>query len=273
MILTHNGKKLRYFDKDAINFIDAAGLNDDANINGEGNYTGKEARLYVDAIVKAFKSCGAWDGTKAIYPFVGGNTSQHMLNLKDPRDDDSAFRMTFSGGLTHDKYGMTGNGINGIANTHLKANSFSDSSYHLSFYGDRTKTDANDSRCMGANKDLSQMCIAFHRLNSFSTLASLSNNVSFTLSSIIKQTSYLIGNVLSGNTGQYNDGVFQASSSNYAINSLATNDNNINILSTGGSTFSTQTTRFASIGNGLTSQQAIYLSHHIRVAQAILKRQ
>jgi hypothetical protein len=57
----------------------------------------------------------------AIYPFVGGTSTTHKYNLKNPADTDAAFRLTFFGGLTHSTNGITGNALNGYALTHLNA--------------------------------------------------------------------------------------------------------------------------------------------------------
>jgi hypothetical protein len=56
---------------------------------------------------------------KAVYPFVGGTATTHKFNLKDPRDLDAAFRLTFFGGITHSSTGITGNGTNGYFDTFL----------------------------------------------------------------------------------------------------------------------------------------------------------
>jgi hypothetical protein len=66
---------------------------------------------------------------KALYPFVGGTASQHKFNLKDPRDLDAAYRLVFSGGLTHSSTGIKGNGTNGYFDTFLNSSTvFSPSS-------------------------------------------------------------------------------------------------------------------------------------------------
>jgi hypothetical protein len=63
------------------------------------------------------KADGTWSKMKAIYPFVGGTATTHKFNLKDPRDLDAAFRLSFSGGWTHNSNGVTPNGVNAFANT------------------------------------------------------------------------------------------------------------------------------------------------------------
>jgi len=55
----------------------------------------------------------------AIYPFVGGTADAHKWNLKDPRDNDSAFRLSFFGGWTHAATGAKPNGTTGYAKTFI----------------------------------------------------------------------------------------------------------------------------------------------------------
>lgn len=60
-----------------------------------------------------------WDKLIAFYPFMGGTSGSHKFNGKDPQDTDAAFRLTYYGGITHDSDGLTPNGSNGYADTHL----------------------------------------------------------------------------------------------------------------------------------------------------------
>lgn len=94
-------------DADAQAFITAAGITDN---------TQKSA---IETLVTDLKTYGIWTKMKAIYPFVGGTSTTHKYNLKDPQDTDAAFRLVFSGGITHASTGITFNGTNGIADTKL----------------------------------------------------------------------------------------------------------------------------------------------------------
>jgi hypothetical protein len=94
-------------DADAQAFISAANITNDTQINA------------VSTLVTALKTAGIWTKMKAIYPFVGGTADSHKFNLKDPRDDNAAFRLTFSGGWTHSSTGALPNGTNGYANTYF----------------------------------------------------------------------------------------------------------------------------------------------------------
>ena len=93
-------------DVDAQAFITAAAITNGTQQNA------------INQLVLDLKAYGLWSKMKAIYPIVGGTAFSHKFNLKDPRDLDVAFRLTFSNGFTHTATGMSGNGI-GYASTHL----------------------------------------------------------------------------------------------------------------------------------------------------------
>jgi hypothetical protein len=95
-------------DADAQAFITAAGITDATQQSA------------INTLVTDLKGYGVWSKMKAIYPFVGGTSSTHKWNLKDPRDLDAAFRLVFSGGWTHSSTGATPNGTNAYADTYLK---------------------------------------------------------------------------------------------------------------------------------------------------------
>jgi hypothetical protein len=95
------------FDADAQAFLTAAAITDD---------TQKSA---VNTLVRDLKRFGLWTKIKAFYPFVGGTAASHKLNLIDPRDTDTAYRLTFSGGWTHTSMGAQCNGTNATSNTYL----------------------------------------------------------------------------------------------------------------------------------------------------------
>jgi hypothetical protein len=97
-------------DSDAQAFLTAAGITDPI-ISGA-----------IDTLVVDLKAANIWSKMKAIYPMVGGSSSTHKWNLKDPRDLDAAFRLAFYGGWTHNSNGATPNGVNGYADTKINSN-------------------------------------------------------------------------------------------------------------------------------------------------------
>lgn len=105
LIQNVGGVVLTSSDPDAQAFLNAAGITD-ATIS-----------LAITTLVTDLKGYGVWTKLKAIYPFVGGTATTHKFNLKDPRDLDAAFRLSFVGGWTHSVAGILGNGVNSFANT------------------------------------------------------------------------------------------------------------------------------------------------------------
>jgi hypothetical protein len=92
-------------------FFSASGLSDTTQRNA------------VNTLVKDLKRFGLWTKIKAFYPFVGGTAESHKWNLKDPRDSNDAYRLTFSGGWTHSAQGAQCNGTNTTSNTYLSLRS------------------------------------------------------------------------------------------------------------------------------------------------------
>jgi hypothetical protein len=93
-------------DSDANAFIAAANITDVTQQNA------------ITTLVTDLKTNNIWSKLHALYPFVGGTADSNKWNLKNPTDSDSAFRLTFSGGVTHTAAGIVGNGINGFAQTY-----------------------------------------------------------------------------------------------------------------------------------------------------------
>ena len=94
------------YDADALAFMTAASITDNTQ------------KTAVNTLVTDLKTYNIWTKMKAIYPFVGGSATSHKWNLKDPRDLDVAFRLTFNGGWTHSATGALPNGTTGYADTY-----------------------------------------------------------------------------------------------------------------------------------------------------------
>lgn len=107
MILSLHGIIQSKWDINAQNFIDNAGIT---------NSTQQDA---TNTLTIDLKRYNLWDNLLAIYPFVGGTSSTHKFNLKDPQDTDAAYRLSFLGGWTHSSTGALPNGTNGYADTFL----------------------------------------------------------------------------------------------------------------------------------------------------------
>ena len=94
-----------YIDADAQAFLTATGISDTTITSA------------INELVLDFKAAGIWTLMDAIYPLVGGTADTHKYNLKDPQDTDAAFRLTYTGTITHSANGMQGDGSTGIADT------------------------------------------------------------------------------------------------------------------------------------------------------------
>jgi len=129
------------YDVDAQAFIDATGITDT---------TQKDA---TNTLVLSLKSNSLWTKMSALYPFVGGTATTHKFNLKNPLDTDAAFRLAFSGGLTHDASGILPNGSTGYADTFFNpiTQSLAFDSAHLSFYQTQDSTFGTSRVMIGAN--------------------------------------------------------------------------------------------------------------------------
>jgi hypothetical protein len=92
-------------DPDAQAFITAA------------NITNATQQTAINNLVVGLKTDGLWTSMQALYPFVGGTSTTHKYNLKDPRNLDAAYRLNFYGGITHSSNGVILSGINSFIDT------------------------------------------------------------------------------------------------------------------------------------------------------------
>jgi PKD repeat protein len=97
-------------DADADAFLLAAGITDPTIVSA------------INVLVFDLKNTSLWTKLKAIYPMVGGTATTHKFNLKDPRDLNAAFRLSFSGGWVHSANGALPNGSNTYADTFFANN-------------------------------------------------------------------------------------------------------------------------------------------------------
>jgi len=115
------------YDADAQAFFTAAGISDSGQ------------KSAVNTLVLALKSDGIWSRCSAIYPFVGGSSSSHAVNLKTP----GTYDLTFYGGITHSSTGALWDGTSGYGDSGLIPSSvLTGNDTHLSYYS-RTSNTSN----------------------------------------------------------------------------------------------------------------------------------
>ena len=250
-------------DADALSFITAANITDS---------TQKSA---IETLVTDLKTYGLWTKMKAIYPFVGGTASTHKWNLKDPRDLDAAFRLTFSGGWTHSSTGVLPNGTNAYANTGLTPNAvLSQNSTHISVYS-RTNISGFDVDigCQDSGGTKSLYILPFYagsyffsKLNSSTQVnySSMPNSLGLLSTSRIVSNQYsLYKNGTNLITGASNsDGLSPVNISLSAFN------NNGSI-----SDYSRRELAIASIGDGLNATESANFYTAVQAFQTTLGRQ
>ena len=123
--------QLGNFNTYAINFISVTGI------------TASDQQSAINQLSYDLVNTGLMDKMVAIYPFVGGNATAHSFNLKDPRDANASFRLTFNGGMTHSSTGIQFGGVNGYAVTYLNGlGNLPQTNMHISVYS-RTTTVGN----------------------------------------------------------------------------------------------------------------------------------
>ena len=251
------------FDADAQAFITAAGITDATQQSA------------INTLVTDLKGYGIWSKMKAIYPFVGGTSSTHKWNLKDPRDLDAAFRLVFNGGGTHASTGYTPNGVNGYANTFLNPNSsLTLTSNHLSVYS-RTSASADYKTEIGVTSTTHFRLRLLEPINTGWSLittvptwalsSSVTNSLGFYLGSRTSNTKLIF---------QKNSSILATSTVN-ETNALPNAVCYIGALNNAGTAaeYSTKEVAFASIGNGLTDTEAANLYTAVQAYQTSLNRQ
>lgn len=123
------------YDTNANSFIVAASITSQSIINP------------VHKLVYDLKTNNLWNSLLAIYPFVGGSSFSHQFNLKDPRDADAAYRLTYNGGITHNSTGVLGDGSSGWMQTYFTPStnlSGLTNSISLSYYSRTLHTSSNE---------------------------------------------------------------------------------------------------------------------------------
>lgn len=244
-------------DADAQAFITAAGITDATQQSA------------INTLVTDLKTYGVWTKMKAIYPMVGGTSSTHKWNLKDPRDLDAAFRLVFSGGLTHNANGITGNGTNGFADTKLNDNTILNlNNVHCSVY---LRTNTDGLRCdLGVYDGISGINIYSRYINSqYLRLHEEDTNTIATTDS----RGFRLG---SRNISTSKNIFINNTKTTFAQNSVSKANYNIYIMASNGVgsavNYSNRECAFASIGDGLTDTEAANLYTAVQAYQTSLSR-
>jgi hypothetical protein len=257
--------QLGNFNTFAINFITASGI------------TTSDQQSAINQLCTDLVNTGLMNKMFAIYPFVGGTADTHKWNLKDPRDTDNSFRLTFFGGATHSGTGYFSSFSNGYANTYLTpASVLPATNMHLSVYN-RSTAAGSSTRANIATSNVSSI---FNQLYSGASFyagngAVGQGGVSFTTTLTVQ--GYWIGSKTSNSQRfGFRNGVLNSVVSSATDNTL----NNTQPFFIGGrnsngtaNLFSGHEISFATIGVGLTQEECATLYIIVQNFQTTLGRQ
>ncbi len=254
-------------DTDAQAFLNAAEITDLGQANA------------VNTLVVDLKAAGVWTKMKALYPFVGGTATSHKFNLKDPRDLNAAFRLTFNGGWTHTATGALPNGTTGYADTNLVPSSIlSLNSTHVSYYS-RTNIsiDKTDFGTIGSSSFANNLYgyikaidgKTYFRVNRGGTPESSVAIADSRLFYMINRIS-LTQEVLFTNS---NKTTFSLNMNSTGLSPYSIYLGAVNLFGTGASEYSPRESAFASIGDGLTDGEAAAFYTAVQKYQTSLGRQ
>ncbi len=110
------------YDSDALRFINSAGIVDTTQ------------KIAINNFVIQLKDSLLWQKFIAIYPMVGGTEATNKFNLKDPRNLDEAYRLTFFGTPVYSASGMLFPTLSDYADTHLADSSLDNLNASMSYY-------------------------------------------------------------------------------------------------------------------------------------------
>jgi hypothetical protein len=244
----------------AINFILAANITD-------GTQQSAINQLCTDLV-----NTGLMDRMIAVYPFVGGNATSHSYNLKDPRDADAAFRLTFSGGWTHSSTGILPNGTNTFANTYINtATSIPQERHHISYYSRTGGAAGNTITEVGCNNGSTflQFMLGYRFYSGGSTVFAA-------WTTTLISTGFWVGNKISfSDRRTYRNGTREGQTTSSVTTTLANFPLFIGARNTSGTAqqFSSKECAFCTIGLDLTDEQVGTLYTIVQNFQTTLGRQ
>jgi len=248
-------------DPDAQAFITAAAI------------TNPTQQAAINTLVVDLKGYNIWSKMKAIYPMVGGTSSTHKFNLKDPRDLDAAFRLVFNGGWTHSANGALPNGTNAYADTKLTPSvTLATNSIHFSKYN-RTN-DLVGNKIDGVYDGIGPFYLQQNYSAGNSILGNITSLVSYTQTDTrglftATRTATNVSKVFKNSTQQ-------GSTNTATITAIPSSPIYIggrNANNTGQDFYNTYQCAFASIGDGLTDTEVANFYTAVQAFQTTLGRQ
>lgn len=255
------------YDSDAVAFFTATGITD-ATIKSAIN------QLCID-----LKAYSLWGKMVAIYPMVGGTATTHKYNLKDSRDLDIAFRLSFQGGLTHSATGVLPNGVNGYADTFINPTSvLTINNNHLSYYS-RTNSVMSGEFNIGSGNSTdgtNNFAIVIRRTGNYSAADTGSYPDGRIVTTETDSRGFYCSNILAnndrkfyknGNIKAFKTTVFNQAFYNYTLYIFGQNTGSEHLFPTN------KECSFCSVGGGLTDMDSTNFYNIVQTFQTKLGRQ
>lgn len=246
-------------------FVAAAGITDAT----------QKAAIFT--LVSDLKTYDIWTKCDAIYPFVGGTSTTHKFNLKDPRDLDAAFRIAFSGTITHDANGITPNGTDGYGDTKYNGSTAGrNDNSHLSVYV-RTNTAATDKTEISAYNGLS----AYHAMKvrqtgdqGFYGIYRFTTDGFISVASVTDARGFHLATRRGATDGEaYTNGSSIGTDATNSAEDIPNVVVHIGKRSDSATSFTDRNLAFASMGQGLTDTEAANYYTAVQAYQTTLARQ
>lgn len=260
-------------DADAQAFISAVGITDATQQSA------------INTLVVDLKWYGIWTKMKALYPFVGGTSTTHKWNLKNPLDTDAAFRLVFNGGWTHSVNGALPNGTNGYANTFLAPNAHQSlASGHFSIYSRTSIASSSQYGSNGVRNQITglgvQLCLrrSMDNLRYFDMWDEGTGGVAGGGAETDARGFYLGSRTANNSLKFYkNNTTIVSNTATQAATLLSTNNYFLGAINQNGSplfsTYDNKQCAFASIGDGLTDAEVANFYTAVQSFQTTLGRQ
>jgi len=264
------------FDSNASNYLDVVNITDTNTRNAINNFAVN------------LKNYGIWGKMSGIYPFIGNSADINKINLKDPRDLDSSFRLSFQGaGTIHtSQSGVRFAGTNDYANVFFNPNTnLTGYPVHLSFLSlNDEQVSSIDVGCTvtdGTNPRLSVSAEYFSPneayfdsysyVNGRTTISSPNSKAFYTASRITPSSGFMMlfnSSTTPTSSARNITDITSSSKPNYDIYLGAVNQGGTPIYTN----FVPRTFGFFSVGDGLTSGECVNLYSAVKQLQYDLNR-
>jgi hypothetical protein len=133
---------------DAQKFIDSSGIIDLVQKHALNN------------LVKKLKDSSLWTKFIAVYPMIGATEATTKWNLKDPRNLDIAYRLSFKGAPVYSNAGVLFPTTADYANTHLSDTVLTYNDNSISYYsGTQNTVNGYDMGCYDSGLPANEMAI------------------------------------------------------------------------------------------------------------------